>query len=158
MSPRRACFECAAMKPSAVMPSSIGSSGGPTPRIWKKWSMTQIESKPTSSAVRTTRAKVSASSRAPPGQVKELICRPAFIEPETLAEEVHVRGQEGVADRRGVAPRESRTANQGHRPARHLAERELRGRGELVGDSADGRPHRPAVCVGRAPEIVDGVE
>ena len=41
------------MKPSVVKPSSIGSSGLPTPRIWKKWSMTQIESKPTSSASRT---------------------------------------------------------------------------------------------------------
>ena len=46
------------MKPRAVQPSSIGSSSGPLPRIWKKWSMTQIESKPTSSAVRTIRARV----------------------------------------------------------------------------------------------------
>ena len=33
--------------------------------------MTQIESKPTSSAVRTMRASVGASSRAPPGYVNE---------------------------------------------------------------------------------------
>jgi hypothetical protein len=35
--------------------------------------MTQIESKPTSSAVRTTRPRVGPISAAPPGQVKELI-------------------------------------------------------------------------------------
>ena len=52
MSPIRARSVCAAMKPSAVWPSSIGASGGPRPRIWKKWSITQIESKPASSAVR----------------------------------------------------------------------------------------------------------
>ena len=57
------------MKPSAVWPSSIGASGGPRPRIWKKWSMTQIESKPASSAVRTTRASVGPMASAPPGQV-----------------------------------------------------------------------------------------
>ena len=51
---------CAAMKPRAVQPSSIGSSGAPTLRIWKKWSMTQIESKPASSASRTMRARVGA--------------------------------------------------------------------------------------------------
>ena len=60
------------------MPSSIGSSSRPTPRIWKKWSMTQIESKPTSSAVRATRARVGPIAAAPPGQVNELICRPNF--------------------------------------------------------------------------------
>ena len=49
--------EWAAMKPSAVMPSSIGSSGLPTEPIWRKWSMTQMESKPASSAVRTMSAK-----------------------------------------------------------------------------------------------------
>ena len=69
---------CAAMKPRAVMPSSIGSSSRPTPRIWKKWSMTQIESKPTSSAVRTIRARVGPMAAAPPGQVNEPICRPNF--------------------------------------------------------------------------------
>ena len=41
------------------MPSSMGSSGRPTEPIWMKWSMTQIESKPASSAVRTMRARVS---------------------------------------------------------------------------------------------------
>ena len=64
------------------MPSSIGSSGRPTPRIWKKWSMTQMESKPTSSACWTTRARVGPITSAPPGQVNELICRPTFIAAE----------------------------------------------------------------------------
>jgi hypothetical protein len=73
MSPSRARCEWAAMKPSAVCPSSIGASGGPTPRIWKKWSMTQIESNPTSSAVFTTRARVGPIAAAPPGHVNELI-------------------------------------------------------------------------------------
>ena len=62
------------MKPSAVMPSSIGSSTGPTLRIWKKWSMTQIESKPTSSAWRTMRARVGpmAGRAAGPGERRDL--------------------------------------------------------------------------------------
>jgi hypothetical protein len=60
------------------MPSSIGSSARPTARIWKKWSITQIESKPASSAVRTTRASVGASCSGPPGQVNELIWSPNF--------------------------------------------------------------------------------
>ncbi len=73
MSPSRACSEWAAMNPRAVWPSSIGASGGPRPRIWKKWSITQIESNPTSSAVLTTRARVGPMAAAPPGQVNELI-------------------------------------------------------------------------------------
>src|ERR671914_2277272 len=74
--PIRARSVCAATYPRAVIPSSIGASGGPRPRIWKKWSMTQIESKPTSSAVRTTRASVGPIPAAPPGHVKLLICSP----------------------------------------------------------------------------------
>ena len=70
---------CAAMNPSVVMPSSIGSSGRPTPRIWKKWSMTQIESKPASSASRTIRASVGPIASGPPGQVNDGIWRPTFI-------------------------------------------------------------------------------
>jgi len=50
---------------------SIGSSTGPTPRIWKKWSMTQIESKPTSSAAWTMRASVGPIAASPPGHVKD---------------------------------------------------------------------------------------
>ncbi len=61
------------------MPSSIGSSGGPTPRIWKKWSMTQIESRPMSSAWRTIRASVGPMAAGPPGQSKSSICRPSFM-------------------------------------------------------------------------------
>ena len=60
------------MKPSAVNPSSIGASGGPRPRIWKKWSITQIESKPTASAVRVTRASVGPIAAGPPGPVTSI--------------------------------------------------------------------------------------
>jgi PAS domain-containing protein len=67
------------MNPSVVMPSSIGSSGRPTPRIWKKWSITQIESKPRPSAWLTIRASVGPIASGPPGQVYELICRPTFM-------------------------------------------------------------------------------
>ena len=67
------------MNPSVVQPSSIGSSGRPTPRIWKKWSMTQMESKPASSAARTTRASVGPIASGPPGQVNEESWSPAFM-------------------------------------------------------------------------------
>src|SRR3970040_1137419 len=60
------------------MRSTIGSSGRPIPRIWKKWSMTQIESNPASSAARTTRASVGPSCCGPPGQLNELIWSPNF--------------------------------------------------------------------------------
>ena len=71
---------CAAMKPRAVQPSSIGSSGRPTLRIWKKWSMTQIESKPGVVRVRgRSRASVGPMASGPPGQVNEEICRPTFM-------------------------------------------------------------------------------
>src|SRR3989442_9558476 len=80
MRPRRARDVLAARNPSVFQPSSIGSSGRPTPRIWKKWSMTQIESNPTSSAWRATRARDGPTAAAPPGHVYEGICRPLFIE------------------------------------------------------------------------------
>ena len=41
--------------------------------------MTQMESKPTSSAVRTIWAKVGPIAWSPPGQEKESICSPIFI-------------------------------------------------------------------------------
>ena len=41
--------------------------------------MTQMESKPTSSASWTTRASVGPMAASPPGQVKELIWRPSFM-------------------------------------------------------------------------------
>ncbi len=41
----------AARKPSVVYASSISCSGGPMWPIWKKWSITPIESKPALSAV-----------------------------------------------------------------------------------------------------------
>ncbi len=79
MSPSRARVECAAMNPSAVQPSSIGSSARPTARIWKKWSMTQMESNPASSAARTVRARVGPMASGPPGQVNEESCSPTFM-------------------------------------------------------------------------------
>src|SRR6478672_10756937 len=79
INPNRARCECAAMNPSVVQPSSIGSSTLPTPRIWKKWSITQIESKPTSSAWRTMPARVGPMASGPPGHVKDEIWRPSFI-------------------------------------------------------------------------------
>ena len=67
------------MNPSAVQPSSIGSSGRPTPRIWKKWSITQMESKPASSASRTIRARVGPMASGPPGHENDEICSPTFM-------------------------------------------------------------------------------
>ena len=66
------------MNPSVVQPSSMGSSTAPTLRIWKKWSMTQIESKPASSASRTMRPRVGPMASGPPGHVNDGICRPSF--------------------------------------------------------------------------------
>ena len=66
------------MNPSVVHPSSMGSVAGPTLRIWKKWSMTQIESKPTSSAQRTILASVGPIVSVPPGYVNDGIWRPSF--------------------------------------------------------------------------------
>ena len=66
------------MNPSVVQPSSIGSSVAPTLRIWKKWSMTQIESNPASSASRTIRPSVGPMASGPPGHVNEGIWSPSF--------------------------------------------------------------------------------
>jgi hypothetical protein len=41
--------------------------------------MTQMESNPTSSAVRTMFANVSPMAASPPGHVNELICNPIFM-------------------------------------------------------------------------------
>jgi len=78
ISPSLARLVLAAMNPSVVQPSSMGSSAGPIPRIWKKWSMTQSESNPASSAERTIRASVGPIAVVPPGQSKRLIWRPIF--------------------------------------------------------------------------------
>src|SRR6186997_2983449 len=147
------------MNPSAVMPSSIGSSTRPTLRIWKKWSITQIESKPASSASRTMRANVGAMASGPPGQVNEGICRPTFMRggyarnrlpaqrpaarSPGSAEQVHVRRDEAIADAPAAAP-EARPPDQGDGPAGGLAEGQFGGRRQLVGHGADGRAHDPA--------------
>jgi hypothetical protein len=59
------------MKPSVVQPSSIGWSSEPGGPICQKWSITQMESKPTSSAVLTERASVGPIAAGPPGHVNE---------------------------------------------------------------------------------------
>ena len=62
-----------------MKPSSIGSSGRPIDRIWKKWSMTQIEPKPTWSASWAMRPSVGPMAASPPGHEKELIWSPSFM-------------------------------------------------------------------------------
>src|ERR1019366_8831259 len=52
---------------------------GPTPRIWKKWSISHTLWKPTSSATRAICASFAPICAAPPGHVKLGICRPIFI-------------------------------------------------------------------------------
>src|SRR4029079_15687106 len=93
--PGRARFVWAARKPSVVQPSSIGSSVLPTLRIWKKWSITQIESKPTSSAWRAIWDSVGAMAGVPPGHVNELICRPIFIVAERTSRSSAARRRAG---------------------------------------------------------------
>lgn len=51
MAPRRAVVVRAARPPRSVYASNMGSSTAPMPGIWKRWSMTQTESKPADSAV-----------------------------------------------------------------------------------------------------------
>src|SRR5579862_430350 len=112
--PRAGFVVRAAIQPSAVMPSSIGSSFGPTPRIWKKWSMTQRESKPAASAVVTTRPSVGPISGVPPGQVNDGTWSPNFIA-ALLGEQVHVARHEDVLDR-AFAATERGSADDGHGP------------------------------------------
>ncbi len=99
MSPRRARLVWAAMNPSVVQPSSIGSSAGPIPRIWKKWSITQRESNPASSALRAIRASVGPMAGVPPAQLKRLIWRPIFMGRSPLRCE-----PDGVASGSSVSP------------------------------------------------------
>ena len=62
--------------------SGIGDSGGKAPdrRIWKKWSMTQSESKPASSAWRARLMIVGPSWLTGTGQEKSPNASPSFIE------------------------------------------------------------------------------
>ena len=61
--------------------------------------MTQIESKPASSAARTMRASVAPIAASPPGQVNEEICRPTFTVADAtrLFEEIHLERHDDVA-------------------------------------------------------------
>src|SRR2546430_15775086 len=51
-------------------------------RICQKWSITQIESKPASSAVRAMSASVLPSLAGPAGQVKSAMSSPSFMAPQ----------------------------------------------------------------------------
>ncbi len=62
-----------------VYPSSISFSAGPTTGIWKKWSITAMNSNPASSAVRATVASSAPSRSGPRGVLKSGICKPIFI-------------------------------------------------------------------------------
>src|SRR5262249_50789609 len=143
-------------------PSSIGSSAGPTPRIWKKWSITQSESIPAASAVSTTRPRVGPISGVPPGHLNASICNPNFIARllvalGVLGEEVHRTGHEDVLDRALAAP-ELGAADERDGSSVDLAERELGRGGELVGHGANGRAHDAAVVVRAAAEVLERLE
>ncbi len=62
-----------------VYPSSISFSDAPTAAIWKKWSITAMNSNPASSAVRATVASSAPSRSGPRGVLKSGICKPIFI-------------------------------------------------------------------------------
>src|SRR6202142_78970 len=175
ISPSRARWVRPARKPRGVQPSSIGSVTGPTPRIWKKWSISQIESKPASSAVRAIRPRVGAIAAVPPGQVNESIWRPIFI-PDlplngpparlerkaywwapNLAEEVPLGWDQGLADRPLTKARPG-TSNDGDRTAGNLPQGQPGGRRNLVGPGAHGRTHRSAIGVDRAPQVLERQE
>jgi hypothetical protein len=69
-----------------VLPSSIQFSGGPTPAIWCRWSITRTVSKPDDSAVVATSERRSKScSSSTPGKLKFGICRPRRIGARSIA-------------------------------------------------------------------------
>src|SRR5690349_10970995 len=139
INPSRARLVWAVMKPSAVVPSSMGSSISPTLRIWNRWSMTQIESKPASSAARHTRARVGPIWASPPGQEKDEIWRPIFtLAQPRLLEEVHLRRHDHVAGHAALAA-DLDAAYQHNRLAARLTSRQLSGRADLVGNGDDRR-------------------
>ena len=71
-----------------------------------------------------------------------------------LAEQVELARDQRVLDRR-LAPRRVGAADDRGGPGGRLAERELGGRRDLVGDGPDGRAHDPAVVVGDAAEVLE---
>src|SRR5688572_3309116 len=103
-----------------------------------------MESKPTSSAVRTIRSSVGAISVVPPGYVNESTWSPNFTPRSVrraplarcapdLAEQVERFRHHDVADR-ALATGERGASHEGHRAPGALAERQLRGGRELVGE------------------------
>src|SRR6185369_17338464 len=71
-----------------------------------------------------------------------------------LAKQIVLGWDEGVSDR-SLASSEGCPADQRDWPAGGLAERELGGGCQLVGDGADGRLHDTAVGVGDAAEVLE---
>src|SRR5438128_5753871 len=99
--------------------------------------MTQIESKPASSAARQIRARVGPIWASPPGHENEEICRPIFTRvPPRLLEEVHLRRHDHVPGNAARAT-EFDAAYEHNRLAARLAGRELRGGTDLVGHGDD---------------------
>ena len=151
-------------------PSSIGSSTAPTPRIWKKWSMTQIESKPASSAVADDPGEGRADGLGAAGPRERADLQAELhrggatpVRREAAPRPVARTGQRkrsisaGMrasamrpSPRRNAAPRTRASGSPGG-----LAEGELGGRGQLVGDRADRRAHDPPVGVGLAAQVVE---
>ena len=74
--PRRAVDVEAARNPSVAVLSSMSSHSRPTDGICTKWSITEIDENPTSSAARAIAPSRAAVSAGPPGQVNRPICRP----------------------------------------------------------------------------------
>ena len=69
----------AARNPSVAVLSGMSSHSRPTVGIWMKWSITEIDENPTSSAVRAMAPRRGASSAAPPGQDQPPSWRPKRI-------------------------------------------------------------------------------
>src|SRR5574341_1924333 len=94
MVPRPARFVWPARKPRVVYASSMSRSAAPTGGIWKKWSITQMESYPASSAARAISASFAPSCAGPPGQVKYGICSPNFMTRTFLQNNLRYRLQQ----------------------------------------------------------------
>src|SRR6266567_1088451 len=99
----------AAAKASALYPSSISCEAGPTPGIWKKWSMTHTLNKPARSARWAIKPNVSPSDPCLLGQVKLVTCNPIRIKHILLYEYPNhispsLRDRSCARDVRGTEP------------------------------------------------------
>ena len=77
--PRRIVVVDAARKPSVAVLSSMSSHSRPTLGICTKWSITESDENPASSAARAIVARRVAVSPGAPGHVKRPICSPKRI-------------------------------------------------------------------------------